>query len=67
MERTAGETELAGADATVDHVVSVKESGRKYDEYADDELVACCNKCNATKGTKAMVRRAYLNPKYVAA
>ena len=60
-----GKTELTGADATVDHIVSVHESGRAYDEYEDWELVSACNKCNTTKGTRPLLRRAYLNPKYV--
>ena len=60
-------TEYLANAATVDHVISVATSGQSDDSYSDDELVACCRKCNEVKGTRTMIRRAYLNPKYVQA
>lgn len=56
--------DLVGSDATVDHVVAVKHLGHEYD-YNDDELVSACRSCNSSKQDRTIVRRFYLNPKWL--
>ncbi|NRD25544.1 HNH endonuclease [Frigoribacterium sp. VKM Ac-2836] len=56
-----GKPDLAGADATVDHLISRKSGG-------EDSLTNCitsCRSCNSIKGANELVRMAGYNPKYL--
>lgn len=54
--------DLAGFDATVDHISPVSHNEGK--KYRDDELVAMCRTCNGTKADRVLTRIAYRNARW---
>ena len=54
--------DLAGDDATVDHIVPVAVSGAT--SWTDDELVSLCRVCNSRKGATVGARLDYRSPRW---
>lgn len=56
-----GKDNLAGADATVDHILPIEHGG------GDDDanLVAACRTCNGRKTDKVLTRMPWFNPRWL--
>lgn len=63
LQRDGHQCVYCNAEATeVDHVVAI--SLNPEGTYSDDQLVASCKPCNASKGAKPLVRTHYRSPRW---
>lgn len=61
LDRDGGICHYDGAIATtVDHLIPKSKGGTDHME----NLVACCQPCNARKGAKLLLRETWLNPRH---